>query len=53
MLRWVGGCWQAIAGAALADAMFAEAVLSSSHHHRGGAPILLREAVATAAQLAR
>src|SRR5215469_8517817 len=38
----------AIAGAALADAMFAEPVLSPSHHHRGGAPILLSEVVATA-----
>lgn len=28
----------AIAGAALADAMFAEPVLSPSQHHRGGAP---------------
>jgi glycerol uptake facilitator-like aquaporin len=38
----------AIAGAALADAMFAEPVLSPSHHHRGGAPMLLSEVVATA-----
>jgi glycerol uptake facilitator-like aquaporin len=38
----------AIAGAALADAMFAEPILSPSHHHRGGAPILLSEVVATA-----
>jgi glycerol uptake facilitator-like aquaporin len=38
----------AIAGAALADAMFAEPALSPSHHHRGGAPILLSEVVATA-----
>jgi glycerol uptake facilitator-like aquaporin len=38
----------AIAGAALADAMFAEPVLSPWHHHRGGAPILLSEVVATA-----
>jgi glycerol uptake facilitator-like aquaporin len=38
----------AIAGAALADAMFTEPILSPSHHHRGGAPILLSEAVATA-----
>ena len=38
----------AIAGAALADAMFAEPVLSPSQHHRGGAPILLSEIVATA-----
>jgi glycerol uptake facilitator-like aquaporin len=41
----------AIAGAALADAMFAEPILSPSHHHRGGAPILLSEAVATAGLL--
>ena len=37
----------AITGAALADAMFAEPILSPSHHHRGGAPILLSEVVAT------
>jgi len=36
----------AIAGAALADAMFAEPILSPSHHHRGGGPILLSEVVA-------
>ena len=41
----------AIAGAGLADAMFAEPVLSPSHHHRGGAPILLSEVVATAGLL--
>ena len=41
----------AIAGAALADAMFADPVLSPSHHHRGGAPILLSEVVATAGLL--
>jgi glycerol uptake facilitator-like aquaporin len=41
----------AIAGAALADAMFSEAVLSPSHTHRGGAPILLSEVVATAGLL--
>jgi glycerol uptake facilitator-like aquaporin len=41
----------AIAGAALADAMFAEPVLSPSHHHRGGAAILLSEVVATAGLL--
>src|SRR5439155_146868 len=40
-----------IAGAALADAMFAEPVLSPSQHHRGGAPILLSEVVATAGLL--
>jgi glycerol uptake facilitator-like aquaporin len=38
----------AVAGAALADAMFAEPVLSPSRHYRGGAPILLSEVVATA-----
>jgi glycerol uptake facilitator-like aquaporin len=38
----------AIAGAALADAMFAEPVLSPSQHYWGGAPILLSEVVATA-----
>jgi len=38
----------AIAGAALADAMFAEPVLSPSHHARGGPGILLSEVVATA-----
>ena len=37
-----------IAGAALADAMFAEPILSPSHHHRGGLGILLSEVVATA-----
>jgi len=41
----------AIAGAALADAMFAEPVLSQSQHHRGGAPVLLSEVVATAGLL--
>jgi glycerol uptake facilitator-like aquaporin len=41
----------AIAGAALADAMFAEPILSPSGHHRGGAPILLSEVVATAGLL--
>jgi glycerol uptake facilitator-like aquaporin len=41
----------AIAGAALADAMFAEPMLSPSQHHRGGAPILLSEVVATAGLL--
>jgi glycerol uptake facilitator-like aquaporin len=38
----------AIAGAALADAMFAQPILTPSHHHRGGGPILLSEVVATA-----
>lgn len=41
----------AIGGAALADAMFAQPVLSPSQHHRGGAPILLSEVVATAGLL--
>jgi glycerol uptake facilitator-like aquaporin len=41
----------AIAGAALADAMFAVPVLSASRHHRGGAPVLLSEVVATAGLL--
>jgi glycerol uptake facilitator-like aquaporin len=41
----------AIAGAALADAMFAEPILTPSWHHRGGAPILLSEVVATAGLL--
>jgi len=41
----------AIAGAALADAMFAQPVLNPSQHHRGGAPILFSEVVATAGLL--
>jgi glycerol uptake facilitator-like aquaporin len=41
----------AIAGAALADAMFAVPVLSLSQHHRGGGPILLSEVVAAAGLL--
>jgi glycerol uptake facilitator-like aquaporin len=41
----------AIAGAALADAMFAQPILSPSRHHRGGAPVLLSEVVATAGLL--
>jgi glycerol uptake facilitator-like aquaporin len=41
----------AIAGAALADAMFGVQVLSPSPTHRGGAPILLSEVVATAGLL--
>lgn len=41
----------AIAGAALADAMFRQAVLSPSHHHRTGAPLVLSEVVATAGLL--
>jgi glycerol uptake facilitator-like aquaporin len=41
----------AIAGAALANAMFAVAALSPSHHRRGGGPALLSEVVATAGLL--
>ena len=41
----------AIAGAALADAMFGITVLRASGHHRGGGPLLLSEAVATAGLL--
>jgi glycerol uptake facilitator-like aquaporin len=41
----------AIAGAALADAMFSVPVLSASQHRRGGAPVLLSEVVATAGLL--
>ena len=41
----------AIAGDALADAMFAEPIISPSHHHRGGTGILLSEVVATAGLL--
>jgi len=41
----------AIAGAALADAMFAEPILSRSQHDRSGAPLLLSEVVATAGLL--
>jgi len=41
----------AIAGAALADAMFAEPVLRASQQHRDGAPVLLSEVVATAGLL--
>ena len=41
----------AIGGAALADAMFSEPILSASHHRRGGAPVLLSEVVATAGLL--
>ena len=41
----------AIAGSALADAMFGEPVLAASQHHRGGGPILLSEVVATAGLL--
>jgi len=41
----------AAGGAALADAMFAVPVLSLSRHHRGGAPVLLSEVVATAGLL--
>ena len=41
----------AIGGAALADAMFGQAVLSPSHKHRTGTPLLLGEVVATAGLL--
>ncbi len=41
----------AIAGAALADAMFGQALLSPSHKHRAGWPLLLGEVVATAGLL--
>jgi glycerol uptake facilitator-like aquaporin len=41
----------AIGGAALADAMYAEPLLSPSRTSRGGGPILLSEAVATAGLL--
>jgi len=41
----------AIGGAALADAMFGQAVLSPSRTHRAGTPLLLREVVATAGLL--
>jgi glycerol uptake facilitator-like aquaporin len=41
----------AIAGAALADAMFGQVLLTPSHKHRGGTPLLLGEVVATAGLL--
>jgi glycerol uptake facilitator-like aquaporin len=41
----------AVAGAALADAMFAVPVLAASGHRRGGGPLLLSEVVATAGLL--
>jgi glycerol uptake facilitator-like aquaporin len=41
----------AIAGSALADTMFSQPVLSPSHHHRTGTPLLLSEIVATAGLL--
>lgn len=41
----------AIAGAALADAMFGKTVLSPSHKARTGAPLLLSKVVATAGLL--
>ena len=44
----IGG---AIAGAALADAMFRQPLLAPSHKHRAGAPLLLGEVVATAGLL--
>ena len=41
----------AIGGAALADAMFGQAVLSPARTHRAGTPLLLSEVVATAGLL--
>ena len=41
----------AVAGAALADAMFGVPALAVSRHQRGGGPLLLSEAVATAGLL--
>jgi glycerol uptake facilitator-like aquaporin len=41
----------AIAGSALADAMFGQELLTPSHKHRGGTPLLLSEVVATAGLL--
>lgn len=41
----------AIAGVALADAMFRQALLTPSHKQRAGAPLLLGEVVATAGLL--
>jgi glycerol uptake facilitator-like aquaporin len=41
----------AVAGTALADAMFAQPVLTASQHHHGGWPVLLSEVVATAGLL--
>jgi len=41
----------AVAGAALADAMFGVPALAVSAHHRGGGPLLLSEVVATAGLL--
>jgi glycerol uptake facilitator-like aquaporin len=41
----------AISGAALADAMFSQVLLTPSHKHRAGAPLLLGEVVATAGLL--
>jgi len=41
----------AVGGAALADAMFAAPVLAASRTRRGGGPVLLGEAVATAGLL--
>jgi len=48
MVCQMGG---AIAGAALADAMFHQTLLSPSHKHRTGTPLLLSEVVATAGLL--
>jgi glycerol uptake facilitator-like aquaporin len=47
------GCqiFGAIGGAALADAMFGQAVLSPARTHRAGTPLLLSELVATAGLL--
>jgi glycerol uptake facilitator-like aquaporin len=41
----------AVAGSALADGMFGRALLSPSHKHRAGWPLLLSEVVATAGLL--
>jgi glycerol uptake facilitator-like aquaporin len=41
----------AVTGPALADTMFGQAVLSPSHKHRAGIPLLLSEVVATAGLL--
>jgi glycerol uptake facilitator-like aquaporin len=41
----------AIAGAALADGMFGQTILSPSHKHRTGVPLLVSEVVATAGLL--
>ncbi len=41
----------AISGSALADAMFGQTLLTPSHKHRAGTPLLLSEVVATAGLL--